>query len=77
MTKNKEDAVFDFVHMTLRSRTWSKMSRREQERFEKILEQPYSVAIIKGTYKQRWEACEALYHTFLEGLGYTPLDWGN
>ena len=41
------------------------------------LEQPYSAASIKGTYKQRWEACEALYHTFLEGLGYTPLDWGN
>ena len=75
MNKNKEDAVFDFVNMISKSWTWSKLSTREQERFGEILEHPCTSVVIKGNYKQRWEACEALYHTFLEGLGYTPLDW--
>lgn len=75
MNKNKEEAVFDFVNMISKSWTWDKMSTREQERFGEILEHPCSSVVIKGNYKQRWEACEALYHTYLEGLGYDPLHW--
>ncbi len=75
MSKNKENAELDFVNMISKSWTWAKLSKREQERFGEILEHPCSAVVIKGTYKQRYDACHALYYAYLEGLGYTPLDW--
>jgi hypothetical protein len=73
--KDKEQAKFDYLKMIGQSWTWAKITAEEKAKFLEILEHPCSGAVIKGNYDQRWEACEALYHTYLEGLGYDPLEW--
>ena len=74
MRKN-EQAKQDWLEMIKQSWTWARLTESEKETFLSLLEHPCSAVVIKGTYHQRWEACDALYHTYLEGLGYTPLDW--
>jgi hypothetical protein len=73
--KDKELAKQEYLEMIKQSWTWAKLTDKEKNKFAEILEHPCSAVVIKGTYDDRWEACEALYHTFLEGLGYDPLNW--
>ena len=73
--KDKNLAKQDYLEMISKSWTWARLTEKEREQFKGLLEHPCSAAVIKGNSKQRWEACEALYHTFLEGLGYDPLEW--
>ena len=73
--KTKEQAKQDWLEMIKQSWTWARLTEKEREQFKGLLEHPCSSVVIRGNYDQRWEACEALYHTYLEGLGYTPLEW--
>lgn len=73
--KTKEQAKQDWLEMIKQSWTWARLTDDERKAFSGLLEHPCSSVVIRGNYDQRWEACEALYHTFLEGLGYKPLDW--
>lgn len=73
--RTKEQAKQDWLTMIKGSWTWARLTENERKTFSDLLEHPCSAVVIRGNYDQRWEACEALYHTFLEGLGYTPLDW--
>ena len=73
--KDKNLAKQKYLEMIKQSWTWAKLTEQEKEKFSELLEHPCSSVVIRGNYDQRWEACEALYHTYLEGLGYKPLDW--
>ena len=73
--RDKNLAKSNYLKSIEQSWTWAKLTQEEKEKFKELLDHPCSGAVIKGTYDQRWEACEALYYTFLEGLGYTPLEW--
>ena len=75
MIKNKENAQADWIDMISKSWTWAKLTEKERKQFKGLLEHPCSAVVIKGNYEQRWEACEALYHTYLEGLDYDSLHW--
>lgn len=70
-TKVKENAIVDFMEMTYHSWTWLRMTKEEQERFEKELEEDKIMNAIIGNYDQRWHILQALYSMYLEGLGYT------
>jgi len=75
--KANESAKESYIEMIKRSWTWNRLTQEERTKFLELLDHPCSSVVIKGTYNQRWEACEALYHTFLAGLGYDadPLEW--
>ena len=73
--KDKNLAKQDYLEMIKKSWTWAKLTEKEREKFLELLEHPCSAVVIRGNYEQRYDACEALYHTFLEGLNYDPLEW--
>ena len=73
--KDKNLAKQEWLEMISKSWTWARLTEKEKEQFKSLLEHPCSAVVIRGNYEQRYEACEALYHTFLEGLGYDPLEW--
>jgi len=73
--KQKENAIQDWTDMIKKSWTWARLTEKEKDTFIELLSHPCSAVVIKGDYEQRWESCEALYHTYLEGLGYNPLNW--
>lgn len=73
--KNKENAVLDFIGMIKESWTWEKLTEQEKKRFEDSVIWSIKQNVIIGTYKQRYQTLNALYHTFLEGVGYTGWKW--
>ena len=75
--KEKELAKQEWFEMIKKSWTWAKLTENEKEKFSKLLDHPCTSYVIRGDYKNRWEACDALYHTFLVGLDYDeePMNW--
>ena len=73
--KDKNLAQQEWLDMISKSWTWLRLTVEERAKFVALFAHPQSNAVIKGNYEQRWEACEALYYTFLVALGYDPLNW--
>ena len=71
--KPKENAQADWTDMIVKSWTWAKLTDEEKNRFGEEINTQEKVII--GTYRQRWEILNALYSMFLEGCGYTGVNW--
>lgn len=80
MEKIKENAAQDFFEMIKKSWTWERLTEKEKDQFLEAFDTVvYSWAnsgdrVIKGTYKERWAVCNAMYHMFLAGVGYDNND---
>lgn len=68
--KNKELARDHFIDVILHSWTWEKLTPNERSLFWDVLPQN-----IKGTFQQRYETCNVIYHAYLQGIGYKPVGW--
>lgn len=75
MEKVKENALNDFMNMIRQSWTWARLTDEERGKFIDYTHGCRGSAVIRGTYKQRWDAMNALYGMFLEGLGYRWSGW--
>lgn len=71
MENNKEFAIYNFNKMVQQSWTYGKMTEEEKERWAETLESAPVKNAVKGTYNQRWEILQGIYHSFLLALGYT------
>lgn len=67
----KELATRDFLEMIRKSWTWARLTDQEKERFVDVV---YDCDV-KGSYKQRFHILHKLYHAFLMGMNYDPLNW--
>ena len=61
--------------MIKKSWTYDRMTKEEKEKVQEILTSGRIKEDIKGTYKQRWQALNAIYYAFLIGIGYDNFDW--
>lgn len=75
MENKKEDALVNFKEMIYQSWTYQRLTKEEQEQLEKTFKDVAVKKAIKGTYYQRWETLQAIYHSFLLGVGYNPFNW--
>lgn len=75
MEKIKENVLQDFKQMIYNSWTYNKMTIEERKRLEEVFNHIRTVSALKGTYSQRWETLQAIYHTFLLGIGYNSWNW--
>lgn len=73
--KNKEDALKNFMHTTIKSWTYAKMTELEKERLLKVLTDKRTENILKGGYKARYDILNAIYSTYLMGIGYNGASW--
>lgn len=73
---NNRDVITEFMNMIKCSWTWERMTKEEKQKFfdDVILHKP-TMNVIKGTFKQRWELLNQLYHTYLIGIGYNGFEW--
>ena len=70
-------AIKDFMDMIRKSWTYNKMTQEEKEKWDDIVYWNMEQGIIKGSYKQRNQIMNGLYHAYLAGLGYTDGNWRN
>ncbi len=75
--KDKNLAKQNYIEMIKESWTWAKLTQEERQTFLDLLEHPQGKRVIKGSYQERYEACDCLYYAFLCGLGYSknPCKW--
>lgn len=71
MEKIKENVMQDFQEMIYHSWTYAKFTPQEKHQWAEVLDHVRTCDTLKGTYSQRWETLQALYHTFLLALNYT------
>lgn len=75
MKKIKENVWYDYSKMVEKSWTFNKMTKEEQETWDKIIRSEQAKREIKGTYIQRWNTLNFVYSAFLAGLGYNGFNW--
>lgn len=51
------------------------MTDTEKHRWSEVLNNVRTDNCLKGTYNQRWDILQAIYHSYLIGLGYTDFNW--
>ena len=74
--KNKDFVFTDYLEMIKNSWTYARMTKEEKEKIQEILTNGRIKEDIKGTYKQKYRALNAVYHAFLIGIGYNnEPDW--
>lgn len=73
--KNKDNVIYDFQNMIADSWTYDKMIFEERLRWLDVLYSNSTQSSLKGTYKARWDILNAIYHSYLMGLGYTDFNW--
>lgn len=76
MNKAKENAYNDWFEMIFKSWTWDRLTDDERSVFVEQMDSwcNYRKLLI-GTYKQRWEILNELYHIYLVGIGYNSFNW--
>ena len=75
MMKNKEKALDNFIEMTKNSWTYERMTPKEKERLIDMFYDIRTRKALKGTYDHRWDILQALYNTYLQGIGYNGGNW--
>lgn len=75
MEKIKENTLIDFKEMIFNSWTFNKMTPDEKKKCFETLDNIQTQNTLKGTYKQRWVILQAIYSAYLNGLGYTDINW--
>lgn len=65
----------DYIDMIKKSWTYEKMSGIEKTRLLDMFDSIRTQDALKGTYNQRWQVLQAIYHAYLIGLGYDNFNW--
>ena len=71
----KEYVIQDYQQMIYKSWTYEKMTQQEKYQWAEALDHVRITDTLKGTYKQRWDTLQAIYHVYLLGLGYDGPNW--
>ena len=71
MTRQKENALADYIKMISHAWTWNRLTEEEKKRFTNNL----NSVKLRGTYLQRWETLNNLYYFYLAGIDYKPSGW--
>ena len=75
MKKEKENAFIDFMQSIKQSWTYQKLTDEEKERLNKLLKHNRIIENARGNYYQRFQYLDAIYYSFLIGIGYNGLYW--
>lgn len=66
--EDKTKAIPDWMAMTSQSWTYNALTDEQRARWENFKKTQWFRDAVRGTYKQRWDALQAIYMAFLEGV---------
>ena len=73
--EEKEKTFKKWYDMIKKSWTYEKFTEEEKAHLENVLTSVQVKNILKGTEKQRWNILQAIYYSYLIGLGYDSPTW--
>lgn len=65
---NKAQSLEDWENMTALSWSYNALTDEQRAAWEKLKKTQWFRDAVRGTYKQRWDAVNAIYMAFLEGV---------
>lgn len=71
----KENVIIDFKKMIFNSWTFDRMTLEERQKLFETFDNIQTEKALVGTYKTRWTILQAIYSSFLIGLGYNGFNW--
>ena len=71
----KETALIDYKHMIRKSWAYARLTQKEKENWENMLESIQTRNALKGSWQNRWDILQALYTSYLSALDYKPIGW--
>ena len=74
-TRQKENALNEFIDMIEQSWTYDRMTESEKIRCLDAFHDIRADHAIRGDYKTRFDICHAIYSAFLAGIGYDGPSW--
>lgn len=77
MERIKENAKKDFINMIVNAWTVDKMTQKEWDQLIDVFDSPQTENALKGNYRQRWEVLQAIFTSYLMGLGFNGCGWRN
>lgn len=75
--RNKDTVLIDFKDMIFKSWTYARLTQKEKEQLDKTFNDVPTKEALKGSYIQRWHILQAIYTSYLNALGYDPINWEN
>ena len=72
---NKDEAFVDFCNMVKKSWTFCRMTVAEQAKCLEAFQWTHDQGMLRGNYNARWSIMQAIYNSFLLGLGYDGFTW--
>ena len=73
--KEKEKALNNFIEMIQNSWTYGKMTKEEKDKLLELFNHTITKKALKGSYSKRWEILQAVYYSYLIGIGYDNFNW--
>ena len=74
MERTKESAAPDFMRTISKSWTYCRLTEEEKDRLDDAIDFA-TLAAVKGSFNRRWDVLQAVYHAFLNGVGYNGPTW--
>lgn len=75
LPRDKDNAFLHGLSMFCRSWTFGRMTDDERERCINSFLFANDQGMIKGTFTDRVQIMNAIYHAFLQGIGYNNFNW--
>lgn len=75
MEIKKENVLQEFEKMIQKSWTYAKMSKKEKEKLHDVFYHTITEKALKGNTKTRWQILQAVYYSYLIGIGYDNFNW--
>ena len=73
--KKKENAIYNYIIMMEASWSYARLTDDEKKRLIDSIEWSEKQGQIIGSYEQRWNILQAIYHSFINALDYKPIGW--
>lgn len=72
----KKEEVFEkWYEMSKKSWTYKKLTYEERKNFDNIITSCQLSKCLNGTANHRWDILQAIYYSFLLGVGYDSPTW--
>lgn len=73
--KETDLTLIDFIDMIEKSWTYNKMTSDEKKRLNDVFNDIRISKILKYNNKHKWDVLQAIYSSFLQGIGYDNFNW--
>ena len=73
--KETDLTLIDFINMIEESWTYNKMTIDEKKRLNNVFNDIRTSKLLKYDDKHKWEILQAVYASYLQGIGYDNFNW--